>query len=78
MCDSFDGLGEDGSKFLAVDLSVDCDGPLWYAMLPYVLVMIAMYPIGYACGAQTLGARVGEIALGACARCAKNRKLELR
>ena len=46
VCDEFDGLGESGARYLKADLSVDCDGALWYAVLPYVLVMVAMYPIG--------------------------------
>ena len=49
VCDTFDGLGETGGRFLQADLSVDCDGATYYAVLPYVLAMIVVYPIGTPC-----------------------------
>ena len=38
VCDQMDGDGEDGLRYLRVDLAVDCDGGLWWRS--YVAVMI--------------------------------------
>ena len=55
-CVSLTGVGEEvaglGSRFLRADLSVDCDGAIWTATLPYVLVMMLIYPIGKVLGVQ--------------------------
>ena len=46
VCDELDGAGEDGQRYLRVDFSIDCNSTEYYLFLPYVLVCVAIYPIG--------------------------------
>jgi len=46
-CTEFDGVGEDRSRFLVVDYSINCRSWFYVGFLrPYALAMVVCYPIG--------------------------------
>jgi len=46
-CTEFDGEGEDNSRVLAADYSIDCDSMMYAGFLwPYAVIMLFIYPIG--------------------------------
>jgi hypothetical protein len=46
ICDTLDGEGEDGARLLRVDYSITCGSAEYNAFMPYVVLMIAIFPIG--------------------------------
>lgn len=49
MCDTLNGAGEDGSSFMRVDLSIDCNGGAYRIMRVYAVAMVLLWPVGVPC-----------------------------
>ena len=52
-CETLDGLGEGGSRYLRVDYSINCDTDAHFAMTVVAIVLLAIYPIGMLMMVQT-------------------------
>ena len=46
VCDTLNEAGEDGMRFLRVDFQIDCNSAGYWLFMPYVIMMLLVYPIG--------------------------------